>query len=160
MYHSPPDSSVHVVFQARILERVALSFSRDLPDPGIEPCLLHWQVDSSPLSHLGSPNSIVFYNTTEKLKLRVIFYHVLEFRLILNNWHISFHSVASDKYCTMCIKALFPNESVCNIAVSVAARNKQKFAWEMKPTCFPGSHIRITTVASLKNTYLGLPRWR
>ena len=25
-----------------------------LPDPGIEPCLLHWQVYSLPLSHLGS----------------------------------------------------------------------------------------------------------
>ena len=41
----------------------------DLPDPGIEPaflCLLHWQADSLPLSHLGSPNiSIVlskYYN--------------------------------------------------------------------------------------------------
>ena len=27
----------------------------DLPDPGIEPHLLHWQADSLPLSHLGSP---------------------------------------------------------------------------------------------------------
>ena len=30
----------------------------DLPDPGISPsslCLLHWQVDFLPLSHLGSP---------------------------------------------------------------------------------------------------------
>ena len=27
----------------------------DLPDPGIETRLLHWQGDSSPLSHLGSP---------------------------------------------------------------------------------------------------------
>ena len=30
----------------------------DLPDPGIEPrslCLLHWQADSLPLCHLGSP---------------------------------------------------------------------------------------------------------
>ena len=27
----------------------------NLPDPGIEPALLHWQADSLPLSHLGSP---------------------------------------------------------------------------------------------------------
>ena len=27
----------HGIFQARILECVAISFSRDLPDPGIEP---------------------------------------------------------------------------------------------------------------------------
>ena len=32
--------------------------SRDIPHPGIEPCvlsLLHWQADSLPLSHLGNP---------------------------------------------------------------------------------------------------------
>jgi len=33
---SPPGSYVHGILQARILERVAISFSRDLPDPGIE----------------------------------------------------------------------------------------------------------------------------
>ena len=27
----------------------------DLPSPGIQPRLLHWQVDSTPLSHQGSP---------------------------------------------------------------------------------------------------------
>ena len=34
---SLPGSSVHGILQARILEWVAISFSRDLPDPGIEP---------------------------------------------------------------------------------------------------------------------------
>ena len=34
---SPPGSSVHGILQARILEWVAMPFSRDLPDPGIEP---------------------------------------------------------------------------------------------------------------------------
>ena len=29
--------TVHGIFQARILRRVAISFSRDLPDPGIKP---------------------------------------------------------------------------------------------------------------------------
>ena len=33
---SPPDSSVHGISQARILEWVAISFSRDLPSPGTE----------------------------------------------------------------------------------------------------------------------------
>ena len=47
---SPPGSSVHGAFQARILEQVAISFSR-----GSNPHLLHWQADSLPLSHLGSP---------------------------------------------------------------------------------------------------------
>ena len=33
---SPPGSSIHGIFQARVLEWVAISFSRDLPNPGIE----------------------------------------------------------------------------------------------------------------------------
>ena len=45
---SPTGSSVHGIFQAGILE---ISFSRGLPQSGIELCLwhlLHWQVDSLP----------------------------------------------------------------------------------------------------------------
>ena len=34
---SPPCSSVHGIFQARVLEWVAISSPEDLPDPGIEP---------------------------------------------------------------------------------------------------------------------------
>ena len=34
---SPLSSSVHGILQARILEWVAMSFSRDIPDPDIEP---------------------------------------------------------------------------------------------------------------------------
>jgi len=34
---SPPGSSAHGILQARILEWVAISFSRDLLDPEIEP---------------------------------------------------------------------------------------------------------------------------
>ena len=52
----PPGSSVHGIFQVRILEWVAISFSRDLPDPGRELAASTWQVDSLPLSHQGSPN--------------------------------------------------------------------------------------------------------
>ena len=37
---SLPGSSVHGISQARILEWVAISFSRDLPDPEIEPMSL------------------------------------------------------------------------------------------------------------------------
>ena len=36
MDYSLPDSTVHGIFQARILKWVAISFSRDLPDPGIK----------------------------------------------------------------------------------------------------------------------------
>ena len=34
---SPPGSSLHGIFQARILERVPFPLPGDLPDPGIEP---------------------------------------------------------------------------------------------------------------------------
>ena len=34
---SPPGSSYHGIFQARILEWVAISYSRDFLDPGIKP---------------------------------------------------------------------------------------------------------------------------
>ena len=37
MAYSPPDFSVRGISQARILGVVAISFSRDLPDPGIKP---------------------------------------------------------------------------------------------------------------------------
>ena len=35
--YSPPGSSVHQIFQARILEWVAMPSSRDLPNPEIKP---------------------------------------------------------------------------------------------------------------------------
>ena len=37
---SPPRSSVNGILKARTLERAAISFSRDLPDPGREPAAL------------------------------------------------------------------------------------------------------------------------
>ena len=40
---SPSGSSVHGISQARILEWVAISFSRDLANPGRKPCLLHFR---------------------------------------------------------------------------------------------------------------------
>ena len=44
---SPPGSSVHGFFQARILEWVAVYFLQGIfPIQGLSPRLLHWQVDS------------------------------------------------------------------------------------------------------------------
>ena len=61
---SPPGCSVHGIFQSRILEWVAISFSKESSSPReSNPCLFHllrWQVDSLPLCHLGSP--LVIYN--------------------------------------------------------------------------------------------------
>ena len=57
--HSPPDSSVHGILQARILEWIAISFSRGIfPSQGSNPhllCLLLWQVSSLSLQPPGKP---------------------------------------------------------------------------------------------------------
>ena len=66
MQDSPPGSSVHVIFQARILEWVAISSSRGTSQgrnqiqasQGLNQSLwrpLHWQADSLPLVPPGKP---------------------------------------------------------------------------------------------------------
>ena len=51
---SPPDFSVHWVFQARILEWIVMPSSRGLfPTQGSNQHLLHWQAESLLLSHQG-----------------------------------------------------------------------------------------------------------
>ena len=52
---TPPASSVYGISQARILGEMAMSAPGDLPIQGLNPCLLHGQVDSVPLTHQGSP---------------------------------------------------------------------------------------------------------
>ena len=52
---SPPGSSVHGILQAGILEGAAVSFSRDLPAPGIEPAPPALAGRFFTLSHLGRP---------------------------------------------------------------------------------------------------------
>ena len=55
-----PGSSVHGIFQARILDWLAISYSRGIfSTQGSNPCLLYWQADSLPLCRLGRPLSIV-----------------------------------------------------------------------------------------------------
>ena len=57
---SLPGSSVHGISQARILEWVAISYCRGSSWPRVwtqvSTLLVHWQADSLPLHHLGSPN--------------------------------------------------------------------------------------------------------
>ena len=53
---SPQGSSVHGISQARILEWVAISFSRGIfSTQESNPYLLHWQADPLAMSHLESP---------------------------------------------------------------------------------------------------------
>ena len=55
-----PGSSVQRIPQARIMEWVAISFSRDTPWPRdwtcVSLCLLHWQASSLPLVPVGKPH--------------------------------------------------------------------------------------------------------
>ena len=68
---SPPDSSVHWILQARILEWVLFAPQGDLPDPGIEP---RFSVSSAlageflPLSQMGSPSYITYEKQKEEIK--------------------------------------------------------------------------------------------
>jgi len=67
-----PDSTVHGIFQARILKWVSISYLGDLPNPGIKPhisCLLHWQADSLPLCHMGFPLEVKGFPVTREHKI-------------------------------------------------------------------------------------------
>ena len=50
---SLPGFSVHGIFQARVLEWVAISFSRDLPNPGMEPRSPSLETDALPTEPPG-----------------------------------------------------------------------------------------------------------
>ena len=75
--YSPLGFYVHGIFQARILEWVAISYSGYFPYPGIETDplhFLHWQVDSLALYHLGNQYKLYMLNpkssiTLDKLKV-------------------------------------------------------------------------------------------
>ena len=49
-------SSIHGIFQARVLEWVAISFSRGSSDPGIEPGSPALQADTLSSEPPGKPN--------------------------------------------------------------------------------------------------------
>ena len=59
MDYSLPGSSVHGIFQTRILDWVAFPSPGDLPNLGIKPYLLHWQVDSLLLSYLENHTLLI-----------------------------------------------------------------------------------------------------
>ena len=58
----PSSSSIHGISQARILESVAIFFSKGIfLTRGSNLCLLPWQVDSLPLSHQGNPPCLLVF---------------------------------------------------------------------------------------------------
>ena len=59
---SLPGSSLHGILQPRILEWVAISFSRDLPNPGIEPGSPTLRADALRSEPPGKPNCKGIYS--------------------------------------------------------------------------------------------------
>ena len=56
---SLPGFSVHGILQARILEWVAISLSRELPNPGIEPRSSALSADAFLTTYTGNMGNIV-----------------------------------------------------------------------------------------------------
>ena len=73
---SPPGSSAHGILQARVLEWVTMSFSRGLPEPGIDPRSLALQADSLLSEPPGSPIKVIIhaYSSTLSQNFPVVFY--------------------------------------------------------------------------------------
>ena len=81
---SPPGSSVHGISQARILEWVAIFYSRGSSRPRDRThvsCLLHWQANSLPLCHLGSPPAV--YSNPWSLSIAWLYFIILKNDLYL-----------------------------------------------------------------------------
>ena len=68
MDYSPPGSSVHGIFQTRILE-LTFPLLMDLPDPRIKPASPAWQVDCLPLSHLGIPSNTQWGQINQNIRV-------------------------------------------------------------------------------------------
>ena len=70
----PPGFSLHGILQARILEWVAIAFSRDHPNTGIEPKCPTLQADSllseSPKKPKQTVGLVLFYNTSLDSRIR------------------------------------------------------------------------------------------
>ena len=70
---SLPGSTVLGIFQARILEWAAISFSGDHPHPGIEPGSPALQTDALPSEPLGKPTAL----TIQTCKVMSLFFNML-----------------------------------------------------------------------------------
>ena len=92
---SPPDSSVHGILQARILEWVAISYSRE-SSPRMEPGSPALQADSLPSEPPGKPlsESMSFYSVLWEFTLSsvVLFVQKLSMFLSMPLWFGESHS--------------------------------------------------------------------
>ena len=80
VYFSLPGSTVHGIFQTRVLAWVAIYFSRGLPDPGIKPGSPTLQADALPSEppgkyswNSGDPGSIPGWGRSPKKEVASVF---------------------------------------------------------------------------------------
>jgi len=94
---NPVDSTVHGILQARILEWVAISFSRDLPSPGINPRSPTLQVVSLPSEPPGKPPDITWDNIKFEHKLKQTIHlkilHVIIYQLYLYHYNLYYGNI-------------------------------------------------------------------
>ena len=123
MDYSPSGSSVHGILQARMLEWVAMPFSRGIfPMQGLNSCLLHlfhWQVGSLPLAPPGKPGQVIYLGLTPKTSfagiVKVNYYPTQLLRtalLTLFICELKFHE---------CLTFEGPTSGFCNKSVSHSA---------------------------------------
>ena len=87
MDYSPPGSSVHGIFPGKTAGVGCHLFLQGIfPTQRLNPCLLpllHWQADTLPLSHVGSPIHIMFYITN--IYKAYIIYMICVLYIIIHN---------------------------------------------------------------------------
>ena len=86
---SPPGSSVHGIFQARVLEWIAISFSRGSFNPGIEPGSPELKADSLPPEPPGKPPFTVdsysyIFQTHSKKQTEPVFLPPTHFTVLMS----------------------------------------------------------------------------
>ena len=82
---SPPDSSVHGILQARILEWLPFPSPGDLPNPGIKPLSPALQTGSLPRNHQGSLRDVTYNNVVLSCNLEVFGSQMMNYK----SWHES-----------------------------------------------------------------------
>ena len=130
---SPPGSSVPGIFQARILEQVAMSsprLSSQLRDQTHISCLLHWQAGSLPLVQRGkqpkrrSTSNLVLETVCTSLVRSAWYLYQLTNRLVFCEWEVQInkgHWKQSSK--------LWQAVNVCGPTALVTLLSYQSLEW-------------------------------
>ena len=103
-------SSVYGIFQAIVLEQIVISFSRDLPDPGIEPRSPTLQTDVLLSEPLRPVNGIFAF-----LALVINCAHSVIFDSFATPWTVAHQVPLSlgffrQEYCQFLLQGIFPTQ--------------------------------------------------